>query len=132
MLRSVTVKDYVTVSPVVLTENMPVMQAIQELVKHQISGAPVQDLHGNLVGMISQRDCLKTVLSTSYHDEFAGTVADFMSRDVIRLDMDNNILDAIEIFVNEGYQRIPVMDENRLVGVISQYDALRALKKVRG
>lgn len=132
MLESVTVKDYVTVSPVILTENMPVMQAIQELVKHRISGAPVQDLHGNLVGMISQKDCLQIALSSSYYGDIAGSVADYMSRDVQRLDVDNTVLEAIEIFVKHGYQRVPVMEENRLVGVLSQHDALRALKTLRG
>jgi CBS domain-containing protein len=132
MLESVTIKDYATASPVILTENMPVMQAIHELVKHRISGAPVLDLHGNLVGMISQKDCLQIALSSSYHGETAGSVADYMNRDVQRLDADNTILEAIEIFVRQGYQRIPVMDENRLIGMISQHDALRALKTLRG
>lgn len=132
MLESVTVKDYVAKSSLHLTTDMQVMHAIQKLVENRVSGAPVLDLHGNLVGMLSQKDCLKVALSSSYHDEVAGSVAEHMSRQVTSLNTDNSILEAIELFVKFGYQRIPVMEENRMVGVISQHDALRALKTLRG
>lgn len=132
MLRSVAIRDYMSVSPVTLTTDMPAMRAIQLLVKHRISGAPVLDLHGNLVGVLTQKDCLNVALSTSYHEEVAGNVADYMSRDIQSIDAESNVMEAIEMFLKWHYHRFPVMEENRLVGVISQHDILRALDTLRG
>jgi CBS domain-containing protein len=130
MLGSIAVKDYMSTPPITLTVDMPIMQAIKVLSKNNITGAPVLDLHGNLVGVLTQKDCLKVALNASYHGETVGSVKDFMVREVQTLDTDSSILDAIEVFIKFGYHRIPVMEDNRLIGVIGQTDILRAFTQL--
>jgi CBS domain-containing protein len=55
-LDTVTVRDYMSTQLVKLTPQMEVMAAVNQLVKHRISGAPVVDAEGKLVGMLSEMD----------------------------------------------------------------------------
>ncbi len=128
MPKSVTVRDYMSANLVTLTPDMEILRAVHTLVEHGISGAPVIDDHGNLVGMLSERDCMKVALSAGYHGEYAGRVSEFMSPGVNTVDADASILEIAEMFLRERFRRYPVMKDNRLVGQISRHDVLRALE----
>ena len=88
MLKSGLVKDYMSAHLVAFSPDMGVLQAISMLVKKRISGAPVIDKRGNLIGMLSEADCLKIAFSTSYHAETAGNVAEYMQSNVETVDAD--------------------------------------------
>jgi CBS domain-containing protein len=130
MLRSIKVKDYMAANLITFTPEMDVMVAVNLLVEKRISGAPVLDEHGNLVGILSERDCVRVALETCYHGEQAGVVADYMNRDVHTVDGDMSILELARLFVDKPFRRYPVIDGNRLAGQISIRDVLRALEKI--
>lgn len=130
MLRSIKVKDYMAANLITFTPEMDVMVAVNLLVEKRISGAPVLDEHGNLVGILSERDCVRVALETCYHGEQAGVVADYMNSDVHTIDGDMSILELARLFVDKPYRRYPVIDGNRLAGQISIRDVLRALEKI--
>ncbi|MGF1615591.1 MAG: CBS domain-containing protein [Gammaproteobacteria bacterium] len=132
MLRSVLAKDYMSANLVTFTPTMDVLHAIQMLVDRQISGAPVVDETGNLVGVLSQKDCLRVALDASYHGEWGGRVSELMSRNVKTVEAETSILEVAEMFMQDEYRRYPVMEDNRLIGQISRHDVLRALITLRG
>jgi CBS domain-containing protein len=132
MLRSVAAREYMSASLVTFHPDMDVLQAIQALVEHRISGAPVVDETGNVVGVLSQKDCLKVALSAGYYGESGGRVSEFMSRNARTVDADTSILEVAEMFMQDEYRRYPVMEDNRLIGQISRHDVLRALATLRG
>ncbi|MFZ0256874.1 MAG: CBS domain-containing protein [Gammaproteobacteria bacterium] len=132
MLRSVLAKDYMSANLVTFTPHMDVLNAIQVLVDHRISGAPVVDETGNVVGVLSQKDCLRVALEASYHGEWGGRVSEFMSRNAKTVEAETSILEVAEMFMQDEYRRYPVMEENRLIGQISRHDVLRALTTLRG
>ena len=121
-------RQYMSKSLLTLRPDMDVIQAVHLLVEHKISGAPVLDDHGNIVGMLTERDCMEVVLKASYHGELGGQVEQYMSRVVRTVDVDSSLLDLAQMFVNSPYRRYPVMDGNRLVGIISRRDMLRAVQ----
>jgi len=123
----IAVRDFMTRSPVTLRPDMQVLDAVHELVSHRISGAPVIDDQGELVGMLSEKDCLKLTLRAGYYGSTAGRVAQFMSPEVVTIDASLNIVDLAQRFLNEPYRRYPVLEGSRLVGIISRRDVLRAL-----
>lgn len=125
-----TVRDYMAASLVTFTPDMDIQDAINLLVTKKISGAPVVDQHGNLVGILSERDCMKIALNAAYHEEMSGKVKEYMSTDVKTVDAEMNIADLAELFYREPLRRYPVFDdEGRLVGQISRRDVLRALQE---
>lgn len=129
-IRSATVKDYMSGKLVTFRPDTDVLDAIHELVKHGISGAPVIDDTGNLVGMLSEFDCMKVVLTAGYHGEPGGPVSDLMATDVKTVRAEVSIVDMADIFMNSGLRRYPVINGNRLVGQISRRDVLRALTEL--
>lgn len=129
-ISSALVKDYMSGKLVTFTPDMDVLDAIQQLVHHGIAGAPVVDDHGNLVGMLSEFDCMKVVLSAGYHHQPGGPVADLMARDAKTVDADMSVIDLAEMFMKSGFRRYPVVKNNRLVGQISRRDVLRALVEI--
>ncbi len=129
-LRSVLVKDWMAANLVTLKPDMDVMDALARLVEARIAGAPVVDHHGNMVGMLSEFDCMKVALDSSYHGQWGGRVSEFMTRDVITVPADMSIIDLARRFQESRLRRFPVMDDTRLVGQISRRDVLRALMSI--
>lgn len=126
--KSVVVKDYMTRTLVTFKPETDVLDAVHELVKHRIAGAPVVDDSGSLVGMLSELDCLKIALHAGYHGDWGGPVSDYMSDGVRTVDAEMSIIDLAQEFLESKYRRFPVMDKNRLIGQISRRDVLRALE----
>ena len=106
---------------------MEILRASQVLISSDVSGAPVLDQHGRLVGVLTERDLLKVVLHAGYHGEPGGLVRDYMAREPASVTPDDTILELAERFIKEGYRRYPVVDGGRLVGVISRRDVMRAM-----
>lgn len=121
-IREIMSKDVVTLKP-----DMDVLQAVHVLLKHGISGAPVVDAGGELMGMLTERDCMKVALDAAFHQQSGGTVADFMVRDVEVVSAEETIITTARRFYDATYLRYPVVDGTGLVGVISRSDVMRAI-----
>ncbi|PKM31648.1 MAG: CBS domain-containing protein [Gammaproteobacteria bacterium HGW-Gammaproteobacteria-11] len=128
MLKSVKVRDYMTRDLITFSPDMSLFKAIDVLLGNSISGAPVVDADGHLLGLLSESDCLRGILSGSYFEEAGGTVRSVMTDVVESIDADADIVKAAEHFIHKGRRRLPVMDEGLLVGQISRRDILRAVK----
>ncbi len=131
MLHSVTVKDHMSANLVTFSTDMDVLRAIHLLLENGITGAPVTDNLGNVVGFLSERDCLKVAMDACYHEEWGGKVQQYMTPEVVTVDADQSILEVARLFSNMGFKALPVMDDNRLVGSISRSDVLRAFQSIR-
>ncbi len=128
MLHSITVKDYMLTNLVTVFPEMDVMDAIHLMLQNRVSGVPVVDKLGNIVGTLSERDCMKVALNASYHEEKGGRVFQFMSRGAVTIDADTSLVKAAEMFFEQPYRFYPVMDNTRLVGQLRRSDVLRALE----
>lgn len=127
MAQRMLVKDYMSRRLTTLKPETEIVRAVHTLIKKNISGAPVVDEDGRLIGMITQIDCLKVVLNAAYHSEYGGTVAELMSAEVETMDPETSMIDAAKQFLKQHYHRYPVLDQGKLVGLISRRDVLRAL-----
>jgi len=128
--KSALVKDYMTGKLVTFHPDTDVLDAIHDLVEHGIAGAPVTDNRGNLVGMLSEIDCMKIALHAGYHGEWGGPVSDYMTSDTETVDANMSIIDLAQRFLDTSFRRFPVVTDHRLVGQISRRDVLRALQKI--
>lgn len=122
------VRDYMTRDLVTLAPGMRIQDAIKNLLEHEYSGAPVLDASGKLVGMLSNKDCLKIAFNASYYQDWPGTVGDYMSSPVETMDAGLDVVAAAERFVTGQYRRYPVLEDGTLVGQLSRYDILRAVR----
>ncbi len=131
MLRSVKVQDYMTTKLVTFKPETDLFDAINMFVEHNISGAPVVDGRGELVGILSEVDCLKSILTLTYHEEEMGgqLVGDYMSKTVETVKYDEDIIALSERFIKGQRRRMPVLREGKLVGQVSRKDVLRAVRE---
>lgn len=104
-----------------------IMHAMAVLLKKNLSGAPITDRQGQLVGVLSKKDCLKAALNACYYQEFGGAVSDYMSTKIETLDADLDIVQAAEAFLASSFRRFPVVENGVLIGQVSRSDILSAL-----
>ena len=143
--------------PIVVNQDINIMDVIELFRKHKISGAPVVDNDNVIVGIISESDIIKTLTT---HDEdiniilpspfdlielplkttlkieefkediqnaLKTKVKDVMTKDVITISPDTSINDAANIMVKNNIKRLPVIKNGTLVGIITRGDLMEAL-----
>ena len=123
------VTSYMSTKLIKFTPDIDIQVATQTLLDNKISGAPVVDHDGRLVGMLSEKDCINLLLDGQYNQRptGTGTVNEYMSRKIKTLDANTSIIDAAYQFANSQYRRFPVLDNGKLVGQISRRDVLKAI-----
>ena len=122
------VKNYMITRLITLTRDMDVYFAIGLLLKNRISGAPVIDDDNNLVGILSEKDCLRIFANGSFYDMPGGPVSKFMTDAVLTVIPNSDLFSVADIFLKHNFRRMPVVEGKKLVGQISRRDVLRAIQ----
>jgi len=94
------------------------------------SRSPVIDSNGQMVGIVSEGDCLKAIIKDIYYEEAGGKVSDYMSTEIATISPEDDIVDVAVEFQKQKRKRFPVLDDGELVGQISQRDILRAVLEI--
>ena len=124
------VSDYMATSLITFTPETPILEVVSTLLGKSITGAPVCNGNKELVGLIDDKDCLKVLFDSAYHNQPVDnrTVADYMTSVMKTITLDCDIYEVADIFLTTKYKRLVVLDDNgRLVGQISRADVLRAI-----
>ena len=139
-------KDVMTAAVVTVSPDHSLRHAAQIMLDHRISGVPVVDDDGRLVGIVTEGDFLRrsefAALALSLVDQQPGTsegrarayvkshswkVADVMTSDLVKVDEETPLARIAALMAEFGVKRVPVMRGQRLVGVVSRADLLRVL-----
>ena len=129
MFRSILVDDFMTTHLATARPGMDLLALVDLLLIQGISGAPVVDQDGKLVGMISEQDCLRKILVGTYQGDIGGRVEDAMTSPVETVKMGASIVEVAEQMLVTNRRRFPVVDlEGRLKGQISRRDLLKAVR----
>lgn len=125
---SLKVSDYMTKKLITFKPEQSVEEVIVQLIKNRISGGPVVNDNYELVGMISEGDCIKHISESKYHNlpGETRTVGQHMISNVETIDGNMDIFDAANKFLQARRRRFPIVENGVLVGQISQMDILKA------
>jgi len=128
------VSDYMTRNLVTFRSDQPMDEVINAIIKHRISGGPVVNEKHELIGVISEGDCIKEVSESRYHNMpiHNHTVEKYMIKDVETIDGNMNIFDAATKFLESKRRRFPIVENGKLIGQISQKDILKAALALEG
>lgn len=132
--EQISVSDYMTRNLIVFRPDQSVMQVMNSLIKNKISGGPVVNDKYELVGLISEGDCMKQISESRYYNQPMENikVEDYMVKDVETIDGNMNVFDAAEKFLSSRRRRFPIVEDGKLIGQISQKDILKAALKLKG
>ncbi|HLJ11402.1 MAG TPA: CBS domain-containing protein [Planctomycetaceae bacterium] len=117
-----TARDVMTTNVITISSAMTVEEAIHILLLNGISGAPVVDESGKVVGIISEFQLLVVVYNSDAKEE---SVADFMTKGVVSVGEEAPLTEVANKMVVHRIRRLPVVDRGNLVGLISRPDLLR-------
>ncbi len=131
---NITVADYMTRKLITFTPDQSIMEVMEKLIKNRISGAPVVNENNELLGVISEGDCIKHISDSRYHNlpMLNATVAQNMAIDVETIDANMNVFDAARFFIERKHRRFPIVEDGKLVGQISQMDVIKAALQLKG
>lgn len=133
--EQILVADYMTTKLITFTPDQSIHEVIATLTKHRISGGPVVNKKKELIGIISETDCIKHIAESKYYNmpmDNDHTVEKEMAHNVETIDKNMNIFDAANKFLVSGRRRFPIVENGKLIGQISQKDILKAALKMRG
>lgn len=130
MIATRTVQDFMATPVVSVTPQTDIYEAIRLLIEEHISGLPVIDENGRAVGFLSEKDCFKAAFCCGYYHDRGGPVSDYMARALATVNAETDIVTVAEMFLNGPYRRFPVVSAERVVGVISRREALKALLEI--
>ena len=125
------ISEYMDTSVPTLSPGTHIMAAVDFLLRHQVTGAPVIDSDGKLVGIITETDLLK-LLTEGDQGKPAGqaTVAEFMTTNVITVPPAVDIYYVAGMFLANKFRRLPVVEDGKIVGAITRYDLLRVVRSL--
>ena len=130
-MQQLRVKDYMVTRVHTLEPDRDMIEAIAEFAKLGISGAPVVDERRNLLGMLSDTDCMDAMLKAGMDPAWRATVATYMTKEVETVDAESSLIDVAQRFLQRRFRRFPVVDDNQLVGQISRLDVLKAIGDIK-
>jgi len=130
MLSSLVVRDYMASAMITVRPDVDIVEAAQTFQEYRLSGAPVVDEYNRVIGFLSEKDCLHTVLSAVYNQDYGDLVKDRMSTGVLSVHPSDNITDVAERFLKDGVRMYPVIDKEVLVGMISRQSVLKAFCQI--
>lgn len=150
--QRVKVKHCMTTEVLVLRPEDEVKAAVSLFINEKIGAAPVVDKEGRVVGIISVIDILNTLSpdflpllsDVSFIKNYGAldihvkdvnelgkaTVGDVMTKDVITIDEDSDIMRAISLMRKNGFRHLPVLRDDKLIGMVSQTDVCRRFLEV--
>lgn len=120
-------RDFMTKKLITLRPDQDVFAAIALLLKHRISGAPVVNCDGELVGVFSEKCCMNFIVQAAHDGLPSSTVGAFMEERPQTIEEDTDLLTIAHIFSETPRRRLPVMRDGKLVGQVSRRDVIRAV-----
>jgi len=108
-----------------------VYQAVQVLLKYGISGCPVIDNNRQLVGILSEKDCIQALMRAVHDRMPPSCVSDVMSTEVTTISEDTHLMNIAHIFITRPIRRLPVLTTSgELIGQVSRRDLLAAASQI--
>ncbi len=112
-----------------VTRYAPISEVIELLVDKDITGIPVVNDDGSLAGIVTEKDILSLLSNLQYA---SGTVEQYMTRDVVAFDVEDDFIAICECLMTNHFRRVPILSDGRLVGIVSRHDIIKYIASPLG
>jgi CBS domain-containing protein len=128
--RLPTVREFMDKFVETVPPEMDIWDAVDFLLEKRVTGALVADHKGKLAGILTESDCLKLLtLGGPDHETPKGKVKDFMTSGVESVPPTMDIYYVAGLFLGKHFRRLPVVEDGRIVGAVTQFDILRGVQR---
>ncbi len=130
MERSIELRNYMIKHPLTVSPDTTIFEAARKIIEYRISGICVVDENNNLVGMLSELDCLRAIVEKVYKqgESDAGVVSDVMAKQVDVNHPHDQIINVASSMLQNKRRRRPVVIDGKLVGLVTCRQILAAIK----
>lgn len=128
-MQNITAETIMDHSPLSFRPGSGVIVALRELLTASLSGAPVVDADNNLIGFLSEADCMRGALIGGYFSSVGELVRDRMTTEVESISTNTNLVDVAEKFLSNNRRVLPVVKEGKVVGLVQRRCVLEHLLK---
>jgi len=128
-MSSLKVKDYMTLKAVTFTPEMSLTAALNKVIRSDHLGGPVIDENERVIGFLSEQDLLDKLVKVSYFCQDTHIVSDCMHKEVLTVSPEMSIIELADMMKVGKPKVYPVVDNGKLVGIITRRDVLRAIGK---
>jgi predicted transcriptional regulator len=129
MTTIINVRNYMNLRPTKVVSTSTLGELTKILADNHVNGASVVNSNNEIIGFVSEQDCIKQLLLGSYHCDQPATVADVMRRAVVSVKPDDSIIDLAEQMGDHQPKTYPVTENGKLVGVLTRQHVLAGLEK---
>jgi len=117
--RAIMTNDVITIDP-----KSSIQEAIELLLKQRVSGLPITDADGRLIGIVTEFSLLAIAYDNRVRED---SIAQHMTTEVLTVDASDPINKVVDLCLMHRVRRVPVLENGRLVGLISRRDVLKAM-----
>lgn len=132
--RILTARDVMTQSPVSIHPDVCIFEAINLLLKNNVTGMPVIDNDHHLVGILSEYDCLRVLASSDFYEAgetSTDKVSHYMTREVKTIRPHIGLYMVAQELLSQGVQRLPVVEDGIHLGMVTRAHVLRGIEQMR-
>lgn len=116
-------------NPLTVQESDSLHLAMKTITKNKVSGVCVVNDNRDLVGVLSEMDCLKAILNSVYNKSLLGFVSDYMTKEFSYCNAHDDVVVVASNMIERRHRRLPVVDNGKLVGQITCRQILRVVSQ---
>jgi len=126
-MKNLTIADVMDTAPPFILSEQPLDEVVEQLIKHHVGGLPVVNDKHEVIGFVSEQDCIHSLKVSSYHCEGIVPVDKVMNHEAYTISPDMLLIDLVERMGNNKPKIFPVTQEGKLVGLITRPQVLMVL-----
>jgi CBS domain-containing protein len=128
-MEAFSIKNYMNPAPATVLPETSIVDVAKLTLKEKISGVLVVDSSMNLLGMVSELDCLRSMVDSIYHDGRNATLRaqDIMTKEVTVTTPDAQLIDVVTSMLNQRQRRRPVVENGKLIGQVTCRQLLKII-----
>ncbi|MGI9281993.1 MAG: CBS domain-containing protein [Endozoicomonas sp.] len=126
-MNSLQVNDLMDRQPLTISANIGVIVALRQLLKKELSAAPVVNDEGDLLGILSEADGMKGTLLGGYFEQIGELVSHRMSTEVCTVKPDTDLISAAKVMLDNKRRVLPVVDAGKVVGLLTRTKVLSVI-----
>lgn len=124
------VSDFMDKSWPTIAMETNILQALNIICDNEVTGLIVVDRDMRVLGLVSEKDCLKYTLDLKYYNHGPGTVGDYMAKSLITIRPSDSLMYTAELFIKNHFQIYPVVEDGFLKGVVTRRMLVKEIQKM--